>query len=281
MKKIILLFIIMCMTQLQATFKADDSIEFTPPVCITVNGSYIKTDSEPYLLDGVTYVPVRAISEALKCDEIEWHQETKNVVIKHNGTAISMFAGEKTAYINNKEVTVSGDVFIKNDRTYVPVRFISESLDADVLWDNSTYTVKILKDGITVPNECIKERTYTDSDLYWMSRIIHAESAGEPNLGKIAVGNVVINRVKSSEYPNTVYDVIFDTNYGVQFQPVLNGTIYNTPTQSCIIAAKLALNGESVVNDSLFFLNENTAQNFWIVNNRTYLMTIGNHSFYL
>ncbi len=281
LKKLILLLVLTIMTLLDSAVLAESDHNFTAPVCIMVNGSYIKTDTEPYLYDGVTYVPVRAVANALSSDSVIWNPETQNVIIQNGSDTVSLFIGKKTAYVNDKTVTVPGGAFIKNDRTYVPVRFVSESFGAEVLWDNLTYTVKISKNGISVPSEFIKKRSYTDDDLYWMARIINAESAGEPNLGKIAVGNVVINRVLSSDYPNTIYDVIFDTKYGVQFEPIINGAIYNTPTQSSIIAAKIALEGENVVSDSLFFLNESIAENKWIVANRPYFTTIGQHSFYL
>ena len=74
-------------------------------------------------------------------------------------------------------------------------------------------------------------RTYDDSDIYWLSRLIEAEAQGESYTGKVAVGNCVLNRVITDSYPNNVVKVIFDTNYGVQYQPTKNGTIYNTPSQ--------------------------------------------------
>lgn len=281
MKKTIFILFLTILTLLSSISYAADDFVFMAPVCITVNDDYIKTDTPPYLYEGVTYVPIRAVSEALCAESVEFYPETRNVVIQNNDTKISLFIGKTTAYVNDKAVSIPGGAFIKNDRTYIPIRFVSEAFGAKVNWDNLTYTVKIKSDGTKVPDGCIRVKTYSDSDLYWLSRIINAESAGEPNIGKIAVGNVVINRVLSEDYPNTIYDVIFDMNYGVQFQPVLNGSIYNVPSQSSIIAAKIALEGENVVENSLFFLNENIATNFWIVQNRPYFTTIGQHSFYL
>ena len=75
--------------------------------------------------------------------------------------------------------------------------------------------------------------------------------------------------------------LIFDKKYGVQFTPTLDGAIYDDPTTSSIIAAKRALLGEDISKNSLYFLNPKTAQNTWIIKNRTFLMTIGNHDFYL
>lgn len=113
-----------------------------------------------------------------------------------------------------------------------------------------------------------------------MSRIISAESRGEPLLGKIAVGTVVLNRVASKEFPNTIYDVIFDRKWGVQFQPTANGTIHNEPTAESVLAAKLVLEGARAAGDSLYFLAPDLTQNHWIMNNRDHVATIGCHWFY-
>ena len=121
---------------------------------------------------------------------------------------------------------------------------------------------------------------YKSDDVYWLSRIIHAESGGEPLKGKIAVGNVVLNRVKNKNYPNTIYGVIFDKKYGTQFSPVSYGTIYNTPSSESIIAAKICLDGYSLNEEMIYFINPKIATNFWITEKCTYVMKIGNHSFY-
>ena len=175
---------------------------------------------------------------------------------------------------------MSEKAVIKNGRTMIPLRFFAENSDADVEWDNTLYAVKVTKAGVNVPLR-YRANGYTSDDVMWLSRIVHAESEGEPVNGQIAVANVVLNRVKNSEYPNTIYGVIFDHNYGVQFQPVANGTIYNKPSLKSVYAAKQAVNGENHAGESLYFLNEKIATNFWIVNNRKYYKTINNHSFYL
>lgn len=123
-------------------------------------------------------------------------------------------------------------------------------------------------------------RNYSE-DLYWLSRIINAEASGEPYNGKIGVGNVVLNRVNSSNFPNTVKGVIFEYYKGIpQFSPVANGTIYNNPTQESVQAAENALNGSNTVGVSTYFFNPDKASATWIVNNKTYVKRIGNHVFY-
>lgn len=120
-----------------------------------------------------------------------------------------------------------------------------------------------------------------NDDLYWLARIIEAEAGGEPYKGKVAVGNVILNRVKSKDFPNTIYGVIFEYFGNIpQFSPVHEGTIYNTPSQDSINAAKDALNGQRPVGDSTYFFNPSKAAGTWIVNNKIYVSTIGGHAFY-
>ncbi|MFU0800520.1 MAG: N-acetylmuramoyl-L-alanine amidase [Xylanivirga thermophila] len=148
-------------------------------------------------------------------------------------------------------------------------------------------------DGIVGPNTSAKlynnktnttNRASTDRsspDIYWLSRIIHAEACGESYVGKVAVGNVILNRVKSSAFPNTIYNVVFEYYGGIpQFSPVADGSIYNTPNSESIRAAQDAYNGSRPVGDALYFFNPAKAEGKWIVNNKTYVAKIGQHAFY-
>lgn len=124
-------------------------------------------------------------------------------------------------------------------------------------------------------------REQMSTDLYWLSRIINAEAEAEPYKGKVAVGNVIINRVNSSEFPDTVKGVIFEYYQGIpQFSPVADGTIYNEPNAESIAAAKEALNGTRPVGDCTYFFNPAKSAGTWIVKNKTYVTKIGNHVFY-
>lgn len=124
------------------------------------------------------------------------------------------------------------------------------------------------------------DQIYADK-IFWLARIIQAEAGGESDIGKVAVGNVVLNRVNSSKFPNTIYSVIFDVQGRfTQFSPVLDGSIYNNPAPESITAAKAALNGARPVGTALYFLNPRKATVFWIPNNREFMKTIGGHDFY-
>lgn len=124
------------------------------------------------------------------------------------------------------------------------------------------------------------DSAYDYEDLYWLSRIISAEAKGESFTGQIGVGTVVLNRVRSSQFPNTIKGVVFDKQYGTQFTPVANGTVYDTPTQSAVVAAKMCLDGYTLSDSVLYFLNPRIATSSWIQNNRKYAFRVGNHDFY-
>ena len=113
-----------------------------------------------------------------------------------------------------------------------------------------------------------------------MAKIINAESGGEPFLGKIAVGNVILNRDESDEFPESIYSVIFDNKNGVQFTPTVNGAINNEANEESVLAAKICLEDSSLSDDIVYFLNEDLAESKWIVENCRYVMTIGEHDFY-
>ncbi|MDF2591601.1 MAG: cell wall hydrolase [Clostridia bacterium] len=123
--------------------------------------------------------------------------------------------------------------------------------------------------------------TTAATNLYWLSRIIHAEAEAEPYAGKVAVGNVIINRVNSGTFASTIKGVIFEYSNGLpQFSPVADGTIYNTPSAASIQAAKDAMAGQRPVGAAMFFFNPDKASGSWIVNNKTFVKTIGDHDFY-
>jgi len=248
------------------------------PVDVRINGEYLLMDSAPYIWEDRVYAPIRAISEALGA-EVSWNGDEHCASIVYENDEIKLYTKSDTVYLNGVETEGKG-LHIKNDRTMVPVRYVSTLLDADVEWDHYYRYVEVNKDNVKLEAH-MTDRTYTHDEVYWLARIIHAESQGESLAGKIAVGDVILNRRKSPEFPNTIYGVIFDKKHGVQFEPVLNGSIYNTPGAESVAAAKIAMKNESTVGECLYFFAPKLATSNWIENNRKYYTTIGNHVFYL
>ena len=117
-------------------------------------------------------------------------------------------------------------------------------------------------------------------DVFWLARIIHAEAANQPLAGQIGVGNVVFNRVASEAYPDSVYDVIFDREHSIQFEPVMNGTVYSEPDEQSVIAAYLCFEGYNTVGEALFFQQGRYGAN-WISQNTRFVINIADHNFFL
>ena len=276
MKKFLSSFI--CAFILVLNFCSVSSLAAAPSVDISVNNNIIKTDRDAFIFDSLTYVPIRFVSEALGFD-VSWDSESNAAIIEKEDEKAVYYVGKAESEINGDSQNLEAKAYNVNSRVFVPVRNVCEFLDAEVEWDRELYIVEITSNHAFDNKSATK--SYKKDDIYWMSRIIESESGGEPMQGKIAVGNVVINRVKSSDFPNTIYGVIFDRKYGVQFEPTINGHIYKTPTHQSVSAAKRALNGENNIGNCLYFLNPKIASNFWIVNNRQFFTSISNHDFYL
>lgn len=250
------------------------------PVDISVNGSYILTEVEPIIKNGTVLAPVRAVSNALGCQNIYWDEKSKTATVASGANTVKIKSGSSVAEVNGAKKKLAVPAEIVNGRILVPIRFTAENFGADVEWNPNTYTVRISLENYDVASEHV-DTSYTSDELFWLARIIHAEAQGEVMDGKIGVGNVVLNRVDSNDYANTIYGVIFDRKNGVQFTPISNGAIYNNPGKDSYLAAKSALKGANTVGESLFFCNPKISTNFWIVNNRKYYTTIGEHDFYL
>lgn len=243
---------------------------------VIVNG---RTLSEPaVVMNGVTYLPLRAFANSLGQAKVSYNKSTRTATLEMNGLYLTSTDGGFVTYANDRPLfSFSPNVLMSNGRMYVPASALTKALGVVITSNtNNTLTVAGSYSPLTHAS-----KFYREDEVFWLSRIITAESSGESLLGQIAVGDVILNRVKSSQYPNTIWGVIFDKKYGVQFSPVLDGRIYNTPTYTSTLAAKICLEGTSLSDDAIFFLNPRTAQSSWIIKSREYAYTIGGHDFYL
>lgn len=119
--------------------------------------------------------------------------------------------------------------------------------------------------------------TAAERDL--LERLVEAEASGEPYEGKLAVATVVINRLNSKQFPNTIKGVIYQKN---QFSPVSNGNINRKASADSKKAVRQVVDEgyRSFSPEVVYFLNPKIATSKWIIRNRTYVTTIGNHAFY-
>ena len=229
-----------------------------------------------YLIQDTTYVPLRSVS-TLAGAGVAFDDKSRTAYITTQGFSMTVSEGAYIIMANERPImSYAPAVILSDNRMYVPVRSIAKALSLSVEWRQ---TRQVVLSGTPTPL-LHADKYYNTDDVYWLSRIISAESRGEMLLGQVAVGNVVLNRMRHADYPNTIWGVIFDKKYGVQFSPVANGSIYFAPSYNSVLAAKICLEGVSVSDRVLFFMEPNKSTSSWIYKNRPYAFSIGNHYFF-
>lgn len=145
----------------------------------------------------------------------------------------------------------------------------------------STYKALGMNDSVRVLENDKKNgggsagSNYTNSDLYLLAKCIYAEARGESYTGQVAVGAVVLNRVASSQFPNTVSGVIYQRH---AFTAVSDGQINLEPDKTAMNAAQDAMNGWDPTYGCLYYYNPAVATSSWIFGRQT-VTTIGKHVF--
>lgn len=137
--------------------------------------------------------------------------------------------------------------------------------------------ISMLEEVIKSSKVYAKGNSSTTSDIQLMARAINGEARGEPYEGQVAVGAVILNRVKSSKFPNTIAGVIYQSG---AFTAVSDGQI-NVPIEegsSVLKAAQDAMNGWDPTGGAIYYFNPSTATNKWIWS-RPLIKTIGKHRF--
>ena len=237
-------------------------LEYTE-IPIYVNGEYAGSGMK---IGDTTYVPVGDFCEAIGfAYTASWDQETGLAVFSGDGLEISMADGG--VYITaNGRCLYTGEIYNCNGTMIVPIRELAFCFGLVPRWNAEEQAVEI--DAAYIEPLMHADEYYVQDDLYWLSRIIYSESGNQPLDGMAGVGAVVLNRVADPTCPDTIYDVIFDRRYGVQFSVTENGTIYLEPTQMAVDVAKLCLEGYNPVGESLFFVNPKIGATSWFRNNR-------------
>ncbi|WP_433749209.1 cell wall hydrolase [Falsibacillus pallidus] len=159
----------------------------------------------------------------------------------------------------------------------------------DTLWKISTKSgvsinqikhVNNLKNTIIYPGQQLTiPQSLTASDKDLLARLVTAEAKGEPYAGQVAVATVVLNRVDSDEFPDSVHDVIYQNYKGhYAFSPVENGAINQSAKDEAVKAVNEAIAYRGMGNGSLYFYNPATSTSDWIYSTKT-ILTIGHHRF--
>ena len=154
--------------------------EAASDITIIIDGQVLETDVAPFIEDGRTLVPMRAIFEGLGAD-VSWNETDKRVTGTKAGIVVILHIGDKTAIVNGQPMELDVAAKIYNSRTMVPGRFIAETLGAQVDWDASTRTVKIQSGAI--PGGDVDQPDLTEKTGVYIGQIdnnfIEIEVAGE------------------------------------------------------------------------------------------------------
>ena len=134
---------------------------------------------------------------------------------------------------------------------------------------NDSYNVLMNQTQNSKPSE------FTSSDLYLLAKTIYAEGRGEPYTGQVAIGAVILNRVRSPEFPNTISGVVYQKH---AFTAVSDGQINLTPNEKAMRAAQDAVDGWDPTGGALYYYNPAIATSSWIFTRET-ITVIGKHVF--
>jgi len=221
---------------------------------IRVNDMIIKMDSNPYIEEDRTMVPIRTVVEALGPEEVVWNEEDRSVTIVVGDKSMIFKIDSMSYWVNGVEKTMGVAPVIVNERTMLPLRIIAEELAFNVNYNPLIRTVAINNPTAVVSQDLLATNQYNYEDILWLARIVRVEAYSIGYEAKLAVANVVLNRVKSGRFPMTIKEVIFDTKYSTQFPPAHRDSFLTLePDLESWAAAKNALDGNNNIGQSLFF----------------------------
>ncbi len=246
-------------------------------VTLMYNGFPLELDNYARLHNGVTSVPVRDFFEAMGCT-VSWDvAQNKILISREDGLQMELQPGSRLARANGRCWYMASACAYTDGVTMIPLRDAAKVFCGEITWEKDTKTAYIVGSGLLESGETY----YNQEDLLWIARIVRHESCNQPLDGKVAVANVIINRMKSSGFPNTAEEVIYDTRNGVQFVKRSSKSILKAPCETCWLAAKLALEGYETVPDCLYFASNRVAPRCWAGRNRQVYTVIAGHTFFL
>ena len=233
-----------------------------------------------YLSGETLFLPPEAVCAAAGLS-MSWSEVGGTLTLSVPGAVLTGHKGDGYFAADGRYLYAPDGWLVKGDVLYLPSDTverlfgvkISTSAKRDRL-ELSTEKLAVISGGPSY-----YELNYDADLLYWLPHIINAEAKFEPLAGQIGVGNVVINRLGVSDFPDTIFEVIYDTEHTVQFEPISTGGIYQDPTEQAVVAAYLCLEGYNTVGDSLYFVNPEFGSS-WFDSSLKLTETIGHHNFY-
>lgn len=226
------------------------------PMKVKLNNDYFHTDTELETVEGRIFVPLRPFAEAFGA-KLEWLELDQIAHVTKDDLDLVIGPGIGKSIRVDAEIPIETDAFFKDSVLYVALKPFVEVLGATVTWDESKKTITVVATDAKLPAAFIEEakpvKTYTDADVLLLAQLIFVETRGGSLERSLGVANVVLNRVKSNRYPNTLHGVVYQPG---QFPPTKKASFRaSKPDAICMQAATMALEGVNNVGASLYFNN--------------------------
>jgi len=219
-------------------------------VTLNINDQVIENNNEVIYRDGTLYGQVASFAERFSVETV-WLDVAKLYVLKFEDKVISYGINTDKMRVGQKATIMPLSTRLENNRLYVPMQELEVQFNLESDWDATTFTYRLISKQISLDEEEITELSYSDEDILWLARIVDVETGDASVNKRIAVANVVLNRVKDERFPNTIYDVIFASG---QFPPAHKSGFNDlVPKEESVIAAKRALAGENNISTCLYF----------------------------
>lgn len=240
-----------------------------------VNEKGVPMDIEVQNIKGSTYVPLLAMAKVLDDTAVcSWDGSSNTATVESAVLNLTAVGGQLYLEANGRYLYIEDTLAVLEGDLLVPLAVLTKAFDAQLSWYEEGRVISVVtgSGGIVSGDEF-----YDADDLFWMSRVIFAESGNQPLEGQMGVAMVVNNRIADSWYPDTVLGVLAQKN---QFTTYKNGALADrTPNASSIIAAKLVMDG-GIVKEIAHATHFDSISGSWASYNLTTIMVIGGHTFY-
>lgn len=186
-------------------------------ISVYIDGDYLRTDVPPYIKNGYTMLPMRAVYENLGAN-VRYNSQSKEIIVSADGDVLKLYIGRKTAYLNGSPISLSVSPEIKNGRTMVGLRDGADLIGADIDWDSRTREISIWTDGDGYDDWHYDDNEYSFDDIKegsWMDE--WSQRAGL-NIQKTGLNTAKVTVQWSSSYRETsewVFNCKWDSNTGI------------------------------------------------------------------
>jgi len=233
-----------------------------------------------FIKNGTAYLALADIGEMYGVD-ISVDLTADGFTASAPGLELSAARDAGYAEANYRYIYLPRGYITCGDDVYLPLDAITRifSLKGE-LTDKGTVEFSTTQARMISGGEDYYATHFSADELYWLPHIAYVEALEEPLAGIMGVVSVVLNRVKDDDFPDTIFEVLYDSRTTVQFTPAATGSMHGKPTELYYIAAYLVLEGYNTVGESIYFVNPENNGNYWFRENRTYVTTIGDHEFY-